>query len=71
MSLNVGCPRCGSTNVQWKTTGFLMDVLPHKKPDGSQCLMEAVLIEHTLVEVKPMEMPSSLLLNLEYMYGKK
>lgn len=68
------CPRC-EQKVQWETTGFAYGPwampLKHNKLDGSLCAEKPVLIEHTLVELKPYDMPTTTLLDLEYRYGKK
>ena len=67
------CARCQQT-VVFETTGYpygpLIQALPHDH-DGKPCREEPVLIHHNLVEVKPMEMPTTSLLDLEYRYGKK
>lgn len=68
------CPRC-EQEVDWETTGFPYGPwampLRHNLSDGKLCAEKPVLIEHTLVEVKPYDMPTTRLLDLEYRYGKE
>lgn len=70
--LKAVCGRC-QQQVEFETTGYpygpLIVALPHDL-DGKPCLEKPVLFHHELVEVKPMEMPTTLLLDLEYQYGK-
>lgn len=68
------CPRCKQT-VDWETTGFLYGPwampLRHDGPDGKLCAEKPVLIKHELVELRPYDLPKTLLLNLPYQYGNE